>query len=310
MVVIKINRQMHASLLADHRKDPVTKELLKVGDEVVVCANCKTVYLKDVWVRSKNGNCCSQNKTADSIPNIEFSTIKKNSIPERNAEIKVVKKFYPGVAVVFGIAAIIATIFAFKWKQQYDTEHDKVETLNSQVDGAAAKNNSMSGQLNNLNSSYTTLSSKYQDLKKLIAGFSFTAGLKFDERNKYNYVYGNSLEKVYFIVRSPIFLKSMKVDAKGSGYLRAKIYTDDGTLVVEAYNDEITDGEEMLSFNHILPIGTYYLTHDGNTELGFNDNFVGYPIKSNGLIELTGTEYQNNSYYMYYYEWEYSVIPD
>ncbi len=51
-----INRNDHVEILADHRKDPLIKKLLEVGDEVVICAKCKTVFLKDVWI-SQNGVC-------------------------------------------------------------------------------------------------------------------------------------------------------------------------------------------------------------------------------------------------------------
>ena len=79
---IKINRQTHATLLADHREDPVTKELLKVGDEVCVCAVCKTVYLKVVWTTIMANTCCNQRETLRQIPGMDFSSFgtKSNSI--------------------------------------------------------------------------------------------------------------------------------------------------------------------------------------------------------------------------------------
>lgn len=75
--IIKIHRQLHASLLADHRVDPITKQLLKVGDEVCVCAICKTVYLKDVWITTLKGECCGQKKTLPKIPGSDYSAFEK-----------------------------------------------------------------------------------------------------------------------------------------------------------------------------------------------------------------------------------------
>jgi len=65
---IILNRKKHAFLLADHRFDPVTKKLLEVGDEVVVCAKCKFVFLKDVWTQTLKGEHCNQKETLNYIP--------------------------------------------------------------------------------------------------------------------------------------------------------------------------------------------------------------------------------------------------
>ena len=43
------------------RKDPLTREKFKTGDEVIVCASCKTVSLKISWdydIANNIGGCC------------------------------------------------------------------------------------------------------------------------------------------------------------------------------------------------------------------------------------------------------------
>ena len=307
MTVIRINRQKHAALLADHTKDPVTRRLFVAGDEVVVCAKCKIVYLKDVWISSKRSTCCGQSGTASEISFSEFSTINRSTTRSKSEDVRVITRYYPGVAIFFAICTIVTLVLFFKSKQKYNDEKDKVKSLEDQVSGANNRTNSMSTDLKNLNSNYTTLNTKYESLKNFVSGFSFVTGIRYNDRVNYNYVFGNYTEKVFFTVNSPIFLKSMKVDAKGSGFLKGKIYTVDGTLIAGAVNNEITDGEELLVFNQNLTAGNYYITHEGNIDLCYIDNFGRYPITSNGLISITGTNLTDGAYYFYYYDWDYTI---
>jgi hypothetical protein len=60
---ILLNRNEHASILADHCRDPVTKKILEVGDEVVICARCRSIFLKCVWEYTLNGIHCGQKET-------------------------------------------------------------------------------------------------------------------------------------------------------------------------------------------------------------------------------------------------------
>ncbi len=49
MHIHKINStsQEHQNFLAQNRKDPITGDSISEGDEVVFCASCKSVFLKD-----------------------------------------------------------------------------------------------------------------------------------------------------------------------------------------------------------------------------------------------------------------------
>ena len=60
---ITIDRNKHESFLADQRTDPISKDLIRAGDEVVICKKCKTVFLKEIWEITLNGTHCSQTET-------------------------------------------------------------------------------------------------------------------------------------------------------------------------------------------------------------------------------------------------------
>jgi hypothetical protein len=65
---ITIDRKKHASFLADQRTDPISKDLIRAGDRVVICEKCKTVFLKEVWMITLNGTHCGQKGTLKIIP--------------------------------------------------------------------------------------------------------------------------------------------------------------------------------------------------------------------------------------------------
>ncbi len=73
--IIRINRNEHESFLADQRTDPVSKELIGVGDEVIVCKKCRTVFLKDVWILHFLNIHCNQSETLPELPNITLSHV-------------------------------------------------------------------------------------------------------------------------------------------------------------------------------------------------------------------------------------------
>ena len=104
MNIITLNRNKHESFLADHRKDPLTKDLLQVGDKIVVCANCKTVYLEDTWNLKKhcfaNPKDCECTETLAEIP--LTVTNKKN--------IRKSKTFVLG-SIVLILISVVASIF-------------------------------------------------------------------------------------------------------------------------------------------------------------------------------------------------------
>ncbi len=61
------NNQKHKNFLTQNRKDPITGDNILEGNEVVFCASCKSVFLKETWNYLGNTHC-EQNKTLKNFP--------------------------------------------------------------------------------------------------------------------------------------------------------------------------------------------------------------------------------------------------
>ncbi|WP_338764998.1 hypothetical protein WAF17_00750 [Bernardetia sp. ABR2-2B] len=57
----------HFDFLNQDRKDPITGDVIKENDEIVICASCKSAFLKDSWEYLGNTHC-EQNKTLEIVP--------------------------------------------------------------------------------------------------------------------------------------------------------------------------------------------------------------------------------------------------
>jgi hypothetical protein len=77
-----LDSNTHRDFLAQQRRDPVTRELLKAGDRVVICAGCKSAFLADSW-NALGGQHCNQSQTLRNIPDNELSYRFKRTNPER-----------------------------------------------------------------------------------------------------------------------------------------------------------------------------------------------------------------------------------
>ncbi len=64
---INPNSQEHQSFLAQNKKDPITGDSISEGDEVVFCAGCKSVFLRDTWEYLGEEHC-EQYKTLIEFP--------------------------------------------------------------------------------------------------------------------------------------------------------------------------------------------------------------------------------------------------
>ncbi|GEM_PF-5726220 len=309
---IRLDRRKHESFLADHCYDPTTKELLKVGDEVCICAHCKSPHLKSVWLSAKLCPSCrnESKRTLTEIPN----TKNLNNFLKKT-ETSVVQSNYKGYFIFFLIASLIGGIVSVsfyseseKWKEKYRGKYLEVNNLNSKISNLTNTTSQLSSEKNNirqqLNDAETELD-KYEELKILANKLSFTTGIKYEDRKNYPLKYGNNKAKVYFTVNYPINFNSVKIDADGSGYIYGYIYDLYDNKVCEAYNGTVTNGVESLTFNCALEKGSYYLTHSGNTDLGFIENFNKYPFSDN-IISITRTQY-DSKYYMNFFEWSYKL---
>lgn len=63
----KLSTQNHFDFLNQERKDPITGDLIKENDEIVICSSCKSAFLKDSWEYLENTHC-EQKETLEIIP--------------------------------------------------------------------------------------------------------------------------------------------------------------------------------------------------------------------------------------------------
>jgi hypothetical protein len=296
-------------LLADHRTDPITKVLLKVGDEVVACAGCKAVFLADVW-RGMDQKCCQCGGTATTseIPNNENITFSKPGSRPLNGTAPVKKVSYAGTAILFGLIAAASAIYALNTNNSVTQKEDENSSLNSRIGTLSNEYNTLQEKVADLQKEKNRLSSGYNALLDLVNGISMVCGVRLEEAANYNFNYGTGAEKIYFTVKQPLLLKSVKVRAKvfHSGFLRLKILNAFGVTMGEASGD-VDDGPSTMRFNTHLSPGKYHIViQEGNVDLLYLNNYSGYPIRSNDLIEISGTEIYN-SLYLYYFDWEYAL---
>jgi hypothetical protein len=76
-----LNQVRHAAFLSEQRKDPVTKELLVAGMEIVICARDQYAYQAETWT----GECpfCHGSETMSEVPQRQTIRFSTNRIPFR-----------------------------------------------------------------------------------------------------------------------------------------------------------------------------------------------------------------------------------
>ncbi len=72
---IESNKEKHKDFLLQERIDPITGDLIEENDEVVFCANCKSVFLTDTWLYL-NGKHCEQSETLEEFPSSSSLSLK------------------------------------------------------------------------------------------------------------------------------------------------------------------------------------------------------------------------------------------
>jgi len=310
---IRLDRRKHESFLADHCFDPTTKELLKVGDEVCICANCKSPHLKSVWQSAKLCPSCrnESRRTLSEIP----KTKSINNFQKKTTPNPIVENSFKGYFVFFLITTIVGAIACFSfyteledWKNKYWNISNEKNNLKTEISVLSNTKSQLSSEKANIQKQLKDANSKLYELNglKIIASkLDFITGVKYKDRENYNLNYGDNKAKVYFTVNYPIYFKSVKLDAEGTGYITGYIYDINDNKICEVYNGAITKGVESLTFNCNLEKGSYYLTHSGNVALGYIEGFGNYPISDN-IISITRTQY-NSKYYMNFFEWNYKL---
>ncbi|MCK5525421.1 MAG: SH3 domain-containing protein [Thiomargarita sp.] len=76
-----IDERKHGEFLKEERHDPFIGERIKVGDEIVFCAKCKSAYLLSSWkiMADKNAKCCKDcdhTKTLKEFPQTNKKPLK------------------------------------------------------------------------------------------------------------------------------------------------------------------------------------------------------------------------------------------
>ncbi|WP_298416806.1 hypothetical protein [uncultured Kordia sp.] len=308
---IIINRKKHPSILADHRIDPVTKQLLKVGDEVCVCAVCKTVYLKEVWKNTKRGQCCKQTKTLPYIPNIEYGV--KETPP-------VIEKSYKNHFIFFLLTTFLFLGLVLYWYNIYNNEHGQKEYLQRRAD---ALNNEISNEKTNrekfkeqtkiLNSELTNLKSNLSNIKNTVERLNFRVG-KNRRSKEGNYDNGYFM---FLDIQHPVKLHHLYVRPQKKGNVTIELYSIDNEFI-ESKSFSLNKSQKWNKLNlnfKITTVGRYYLKEVGDTGLWYDLKDINYELYRNDVIKIVGCSndintYNDRRYYQYFYDIHYSLLTE
>ncbi|PTX61110.1 hypothetical protein C8N46_105266 [Kordia periserrulae] len=312
---IIINRVKHPSILADHRVDPVTKKLLKVGDEVCVCAVCKTVYLKDVWKNTMKGKCCKQTKTLLCIPNTEYGV--KETPP-------VIEKSYKTHFLFFLLATFLFLGLIIYWYNLYNNEHIQKQNLYFDIKKLSEKNrdknkeygnkiDSLEKENNNLKNSKKSLDSVLNRLNN-ISKSTFCIGKNIHETNSDSYD-----QNYLMFLKTYVSLKidNLYVKPNQNDYLIIELYNEFNVLIdsIEVYVKS-NIGWNKIDVNFEIPNpGVYYLKRTGNVPLFYDKVSGNYDSCVDSNIKILGcsnsiNEYYKREYYQYYYDIHYSLLTE
>jgi len=77
-----LEKEKHHDFLNQDRIDPITGDILQEGDQIVICASCKSAFLADSWLYM-DGKHCNQTYTLIEIPKQETVKIDRESRNER-----------------------------------------------------------------------------------------------------------------------------------------------------------------------------------------------------------------------------------
>lgn len=298
---IILNRKKHLSVLADHRIDPVTKELLKVGDEVCACEVCMTIYSRKVWDSVKRKTCCDQKKTLSEIPNIEYIDFKKKTT-EVTTNATISHKSY-GCAFAFFLITTIGFIIAtWYYYDSYEKELYESKMLNQSNNSLKQKNNSLTNEKEGV-----------QNKLERMHDLSFRIG-KLDATMPTGY---DSKYLVFLKVNNPITLNHLYVQPKTAGMTIIKLYDFDTNRLIDSKSEYLYYSEQMnkiiLNFNISKP-GMYYLKQEGKIILAYHKSSAKeYQRYTNDALEITGTgtkksNYKSTGYYQYFYDINYSLL--
>ena len=96
LYTLVLDAYKHNKFLEEHRKDPFTGKAIEAGDEITVCAKCKSAFLLDSW-RAIGNQHCNQSETLAKIfiidKNVRLRSKPKSEESLRLAALKTFKKW-------------------------------------------------------------------------------------------------------------------------------------------------------------------------------------------------------------------------
>ncbi len=128
-----------------------------------------------------------------------------------------------------------------------------------------------------------------------------------DIKNNVNYLNATNRYQV-FDVKTPVTLKSVLVNANGTGE-RVIELRDDSGKILESRTITINNGENRIELNFELPIGKNFQLGLGGTMGNLLRTNVGvnYPYEIENVLTIKGSNATNGfglSYYYFFYDWE------
>ncbi len=305
--VIRIDRNKHVSFLADHTLDPVTKQMFQIGDEVVVCARCKTAYMKDVWLHSMHGKCCGQRETADRIKSRELDIKIKPKQDDASGDVQYSSD--QGKYKFYFVFFVIVAIFLFLYSCQKNYENDRLKVENFNLLGHVAE---LQDKLGNIEQENV----QYKEELTAVKGLVFRVGKEIRGRiDGYD-----STWKMFFDVYYPVEIDYVYVYPKTTGQIEIQLYNYDG-VVVYTKNCTLNRAKSWkrvpLGFK-IYGEGKYYLGYKSKgwkrVDLSYNlSNSAEYAQYKNSVIKMSGagqnvSSFNRKNYYQYFYDWHYSLL--
>ncbi len=111
MNILKIDALLHEKFLSEEPHDPVTGDLLLPEDEIVLCAVCRTAFLKESWLYIGCTHCAQQH-TLDHIPFRKGDMKLSAKYTEKLKKLKIFKKVsFKKRLLAFGIDFFSSLIF-------------------------------------------------------------------------------------------------------------------------------------------------------------------------------------------------------
>ena len=76
MTIHTLEKEKHSDFLSQNRIDPITGDILQQGDQIVICASCKSAFLVDSWEYMDKKHCEQRNGLKE-IPMNEMVRIER-----------------------------------------------------------------------------------------------------------------------------------------------------------------------------------------------------------------------------------------